>query len=248
VDNFGTTGERPTHPELLDHLATRFMADGWSIKQLVRAIVQSRTYQLSTRATVAAAEKDPDNRWYSHANRRRLDAEEIRDAILWTSGRLVLTVGGPNFGPTVESAAPSSEYGFVFTDTRRSVYTPAFRNRRLELFEAFDFGDINASTGQRGVSTVAPQALFLMNHPFVIEQAKFAAQRTLGMTGVDDAARIERAYRATLGRGPTDRERALAREFLAGERDAAPDENGRIGRWAQFHQSLFACVDFRYLD
>ncbi len=234
VDNFGTTGERPSHPALLDHLARQFVADGWSIKKLVRAIVLSRTYRLAAGATPDAARLDPDNRLFSHANRRRLEAEEIRDAILAASGRLDLTVGGPNI-----SAATTSEYGYVFADTRRSLYTPAFRNRRLELFEVFDFADINASVGQRAASVVAPQALFLMNHPWMTEQAKLAAQRTLASADRTDSARVEEAYRVALGRAPTARERTLALDFV---------HAGSVEIWAQFHQSLFASVDFRYLD
>ncbi len=241
VENFGTTGERPSHPELLDHLARQFVADGWSIKRLVRAIMLSRTYQLAATASPDAARLDPDNRLFSHANRRRLEAEEIRDAMLAVSGQLDLAFGGPNIG-TPGAAPVTSEYTYVFTDTRRSVYTPAFRNRRLELFEVFDFADINAPIGQRATTTVAPQALFLMNHPFVTEQAKLAARRTLAAAVPDEAGRIELAYRSALGRGPTARERALADEFLRALGGEAPVEG-----WAQLHQAIFASVDFRYL-
>ncbi len=245
VDNFGTTGERPSHPELLDHLARQFVADGWSIKKLVREIMLSRTYQLEADAAPDARQRDPDNRLLARANRRRLDAEQIRDAMLWSSGQLDLAVGGPNFGGTVPTG---TEYGFVFTDTRRSVYTPAFRNKRLELFEVFDFADANAPIGLRPVSTVAPQALFLMNHPFAIEQARHAAQRTLREVTGDDGARLEHAYRVALGRAPTARERALALEFVGAATGGETDEAGRLEAWAQVHQSIFACVDFRYIN
>ncbi len=247
VDNFGTTGERPSHPELLDHLAQQFVADGWSVKKLVRAIVLARTYQLAAAPPPDAARLDPDNRLFSHANRRRLEAEEIRDAMLAASGQLDFAIGGPNIaGPA--AAAVSGEYGYVFADTRRSLYTPAFRNRRLELFEVFDFADINASIGQRAATTVAPQALFLMNHPFVIEQAKLAATRTLGSGAADDTARLDRAYRVALGRVPTAKERALALQFVSGASSEGTGEAARADAWAQLHQSLFACVDFRYLE
>lgn len=249
TDNFGTTGERPTHPELLDHLALQFVADGWSLKQLVRSLVLSRTYQLAATATPDAARLDPDNRFFTHAPRRRLEAEEIRDAMLWTSGKLNLDLGGPNFGPTPNTPPPASEYAFVYADTRRSVYTPAFRNRRLELFEAFDFADINAPISQRAVTTVAPQALFLMNHPFVHEQAKLAAERLLAETAPDDATRIDRAYHRALGRPPTERERLLARQFVSdGEGRATAEGAARLEAWSQLHQALFASMDFRYLN
>ncbi|MDP3072793.1 MAG: DUF1553 domain-containing protein [Opitutaceae bacterium] len=242
VDNFGTTGEPPSHPALLDHLAQRFVADGWSVKKLVRAVVLSRTYQLAAAPAPDAARLDPDNRFFSHAPRRRLEAEEIRDAMLWAAGQLDLTLGGPNIGSG--KAAPggamaTSEYGYVFTDTRRSLYTPAFRNTRLELFEVFDFADVNASVAQRAASAVAPQALFLMNHPFVLEQARHAAERTLREGAPDDATRIDRAYRRALGRGPTAREKAIALRHLA---------VGSPETWTEFHQALFASVDFRYLN
>ncbi|MGB8168244.1 MAG: DUF1553 domain-containing protein [Chthoniobacteraceae bacterium] len=241
VDNFGTTGEKPSHPELIDHLATRFVAEGWSVKKLVREIVLSRTWQQAVAAPSAA---DPENRLFAHANRRRLDAEQIRDTMLAASGQLELKIGGLNIGSAGDIDANSftaqnTEYSYVFADKRRSVYTPAFRNKRLELFEVFDFGDINQSAGQRNVSTVAPQALFFLNHPFVIEQAKAAAERTLAVPGTDDE-RIASAFRRTLGRAPSAAEREKCRSFL--EMNATPDA------WAELHQMLFACVDFRYLE
>ncbi|MBL9186566.1 MAG: DUF1553 domain-containing protein [Opitutaceae bacterium] len=241
VDNFGTTGERPSHPALLDHLAQRFVADGWSVKKLVRAIMLSRTYQLASAPAPDAARLDPDNRLFTHAPRRRLEAEEIRDAMLWAAGQLDLTLGGPNIGSgkAAPGAMATSEYGYVFTDTRRSLYTPAFRNTRLELFEVFDFADINAPMAQRAASAVAPQALFLMNHPFVLEQARHAAERTLREPAADAAARIDLAYRRTLGRAPTAGEKQIALRHVA---DASTEA------WTEFHQALFASVDFRYLN
>jgi hypothetical protein len=219
--------------------------------------VLSRTYQLGSASAPEARELDPDNRWLARAHRRRLEAEEIRDAILWTSGQLDLAVGGTNFGG-VGDAPPSSEYGYVFADMRRSVYTPAFRNRRLELFEVFDFADINASIGQRSATTVAPQSLFLMNHPFVIAQAVAAARQTLARPARDEAACVDDAYRRALGRGPTASERALALRFLgvakpaglgtSAAASAELDEVARLNAWTEFHQSLFACIDFRYLN
>jgi hypothetical protein len=251
VDNFGTTGELPSHPALLDYLARRFVADGWSMKKLVRSIVLSRTYQLATTTSSESRAKDPDNRFLARANRRRLDAEQIRDAILFTSGELKLEIGGPNIGTGPDGAANlpvNAEYGYVFKDTRRSVYTPAFRNQRLELFEVFDFADINAPIGQRNVSTVAPQALYLMNHPFVIEQAKHAATRALASADGSDDARVTAAYRMTLGRPPSARERELALQFFATDVAAGTTNASRLDQWAQFYQALFACVDFRYLN
>jgi cytochrome c553 len=247
VDNFGVTGERPSHPALLDHLARRFVAEGWSMKKLVRAIVLSRVYQLDSIATPEARQLDPDNRLLARANRRRLEAEEIRDAMLAVSGQLDRTVGGPNIVLGPGSAAQGYEYGYEFKDVRRSVYTPAFRNRRLELFEAFDFADINAPYGVRPVTTVAPQALYLMNHPFVTTQAERAAEQTLRAVKGDDAARLEHAYRIALGRKPTAGERRIALDFVAVHAPSDAAEPARQAAWAQVHQALLACVDFRYL-
>jgi hypothetical protein len=247
VDNFGTTGEVPSHPELLDHLAVSFMEQGWSVKTLIRHIVLSRAYQLSTEGDAAALGADPTNRLLWRMNRRRLDAEAIRDAILAVSGQLRLEVGGPNINgaKTIDAndaGAGNIEYGYKFVDMRRSVYVPAFRNLRLELFEVFDFADINQVMGRRNISTVAPQALYLMNHPFVMEQARHAAKKTLANSQVTNAQRIEQVYRSALGRPPTDTERSLANEFLS---DKATD---LTEQWAQFYQVIFSSLDFRYLN
>lgn len=243
VDNFGTTGEVPSHPELLDYLAYQFVTQGWSVKTLIREIVSSRTWQLA----FGRQEQDIDNRWLSHANRRRLDAEQIRDSILSISGVLDRRVGGPNIQGATSIVADSGdasavEFGYEFTDTRRSIYTPAFRNNRLELFEAFDFGDINTSQGQRYASTVAPQALYFMNHPFVLGQAELAATRALKISATDDQ-RLNDAFLRCVGRLPGEKERVLClghlRKAGRGERKMA---------WSMIYQSLFGCVDFRYLD
>ncbi len=241
VDNFGTTGEAPSHPELLDHLARRFQEGGWNLQALIRDIVGSRTWQLA----VASAPADPDNRWWSHAQRRRLDAEQIRDALLTVSGALDRTVGGANIRgantAASESAAASAvEFGYQFTDLRRSLYTPAFRNNRLELFALFDFGDINSSQGQRHTSTVAPQALYFLNHPFVLEQAKLAAQRALAAAGTP-AQRLASAFTHCLGRTPLPAETAACTALL---QEGAPSEEA----WTMIFQTLFGSVAFRYLD
>ena len=238
VDNFGVTGDRPTHPALLDWLAARFMEEGWSTKWLVREITSSRTWSL---AAAAPGTADPDNRWLTHAHRRRLDAGQLRDSILAAAGTLDLTVGGPNIRGAGEidandTASQNVEYGYVFKDTRRSLYTPAFRNRRHELFETFDFADINATAGRRHTSTVAPQALFMMNHPFVHEQARKASERLLA-SNESSAARLDRAFLITLGRLPSDAERAAMMPALSQE-DA----------WPHAFVALFGCADFRYLE
>jgi hypothetical protein len=238
VDVFGTTGEPPSHPELLDYLALEFAEHGWSVKDLIRSIVLSRTYQLAGMTPPEARAIDPENRLLSHANRRRLDAEALRDAILAVSGQLDPTSGGPSI-----RKGTASETGYVFDDTRRSVYTPIYRNRLLELFEVFDFADPNLVGGRRNVSTVATQALFLLNSPFVMEQARRAAQAALALT-VDDEARLTRAYRTALGRLPTERERDVVTRFLSGK---ATSEQRQAG-WERVYQALFASIEFRYVE
>lgn len=246
-DNFGTTGDVPTHPELLDHLAVRFMEDGWSVKKLVRELVLSRAYQqasvrLEGAQLAAGLAADPENKLLWHANRRKLDAESIRDTLLHVSGQLDRTHGGPVLKP-----GTSADYGYKHTDTRRSVYSPVLRNSLPELFEAFDFADPSLVVGKRSDSTVAPQALFMMNHPWVMEQSQSAAQKLLAQKLADDRARIAHAYRLVLGRAPTDGEVALALKFLPAE-SAASEAAKRTEAWGRFYQALFASVDFRYLN
>jgi hypothetical protein len=240
TDNFGTTGELPANPELLDHLASGFIADGWSVKKLVRRVVLSRTYQLSTANDAAALVVDPENRLMWRMNRRRLDAECIRDAMLAVDGQLKLDErGGPGF-----KAGLTSDFGFKQPDNRRSVYLPVFRNSLPEVFEAFDFADPSVGTGRRNVSRVAPQALFMMNHPGVAEQARAAAARLLAeRRWTDDRARLARAYRLTLGRAATPAEERAALAFLDESMTQAPAD-----AWAQVFHALFASMDFRYAD
>jgi hypothetical protein len=242
TDNFGTTGEPPSHPELLDHLAARFTGvDAWSVKRLVRRIVLSRTYRLSsaTDSDPMAAVVDAENRFLWRQNRRRLDAECIRDTILSASGTLRRDIGGPGF-----SSDLSADYDYN-TDglTRRSVYVPVFRNALPELFEVFDFADPSMVVGRRNVSTVAPQALFLMNHPFVLDQARQASRRLLAAPDRDTVARATRAYRCTLGRPPTPAERGLTVRFVVGASGVRPEE-----AWALVFQALFSSVDFRFVN
>jgi Protein of unknown function (DUF1553)/Protein of unknown function (DUF1549)/Planctomycete cytochrome C len=241
VDNFGTTGETPSHPELLDFLAERFQREGWNVQMLVREIIRSRTWQLA----VSSAPNDPDNRWLSHAARQRLDAEQLRDAMLVVSGALDRTVGGANIRGATSAASDSFaasavEFGYQFSDVRRSLYTPAFRNNRLEIFALFDFSDNNSTQGQRHTSTVAPQALYFLNNPFVLDQARLAAKRLSTPSG-NPNERLSQLFVACLGRPPLPAEAAACAQAL--QSGAAADE-----AWAMIVQSLFGSVAFRYLD
>jgi len=236
VDNFGTTGEQPSHPELLDYLAVEFVEDGWRIKPLIRRIMLSRTWQLSSQVPQS---KDPENRLLSRHNVRRLDAESLYDSILALSGRLDLTIGGP----TVREGT-NSEYGYEFDVGRRAIYLPVFRNRLHELSAAFDFPDPNLSIGQRNTSTLATQALYLMNNPFVLDQAAAAADRLLAEP-LEDDARITLLYERALGRPPSDVEHQLARTFLANADETHADAHH--ARWTQLCQAVIGCIDFRYV-
>ncbi len=247
VDNFGATGETPSHPELLDYLAIQFSAPhrpgaqatgyAWSTKKLIRAIVLSHAYQMASEPNADGLQADPENRLLWRMNRQRLQAEPIRDTILMVSGQLDRTT----LGNTIKKGT-IAEREYQFDDVRRSVYTPIFRNRLHELFEVFDFPDPNMVLGRRNVSTVPTQALYLMNSPFIMTQAKHAATLTL-KENLKDTDGIDLAYRKTLGRLPTLRERELALEYLA-----LPLAEQRLEGWERFYQTLFACVDFRYLN
>jgi hypothetical protein len=241
TDNFGTTGETPSHPELLDHLAIRFMDEGWSVKSLIRRIVLSRTYHLSSVDDPKARAVDPENRFLWKMSRRRLDAECIQDTILSVSGSLDLQMKGSSFRPDL-----AADYGYTHDPKRRSVYSPVFRNALPELFEVFDFADPSMVVGRRNVSTVAPQALFLLNHPFVLEQSQQAARRLLARPGLDDRGRIDRIYQLALGRKPTDSERRIGLSFIARERTEGKPAGERS--WSLVFQAVFASVEFRYVN
>ncbi len=267
VDNFGTTGETPSHPELLDHLAMRLMQHGWSMKSLVREIVLSRTYGLgssefrvpSSEGTAAKSSTrnselgtrnsaaDPENRLLWRQNRRRLTAEAIRDAMLLTSDSLDRTMHGRTLRNPKQDGpnANIGEMTYVFDDSRRSVYTPILRNRLLELFEAFDFADPNLSIGRRNVTTVPTQALYLMNSPFVMDESRDAARELLAQPNLTDKQRVESAYRQTLGRQPTARERDIALRIVT---PSAENTVPSPIAWERLFQALFASVDFRYIE
>jgi hypothetical protein len=235
VDNFGTTGELPSNPELLDHLALKFAEGGWRVKELVRYVVLSRTYRQSATGDAATVAADPENRLFGRANRRRLEAECIRDTVLAVSGQLDPTRGGRTFPATL-----ASDYGHKPNLNRRSVYLPQFRNAMPEMLDVFNAADTSMVTGKRDAGTVSPQALFMMNHPFILKQSELAAARLLAEKHADDESRITRAYRLALGREPTAGERDVARRFLKGkaEKDA----------WAAVFHALFASAEFRYVN
>ncbi len=221
VDNFGVTGGTPSHPELLDYLAARFVADGWSVKKLVRQLVLTRAYQLGSETTDAHRTADPANRLVWRHSPRRLSAEEMRDATLAAAGVLNTKRPGPSpatalkmiemrdNGPeakTINDKADSATY--------RSVYLPLLRGVTPHALEAFDPVDQTLVSGIRDTTTVPGQALFLLNSVFVRKQALSFAERVLKDKDATDADRVRTAYRLSLGRLPTDKELDRAKAFL----------------------------------
>jgi len=249
IDNFGFVGEKPSHPELLDFLALDFIDSNWSTKKLIKKIVLSHAFQLSVAVDPVAKSKDTENRLLWRANRRRVDAEVLRDSILFASGELDLTPGGRTIRKITQY-----DLGYKFDTVRRSVYVPAFRNSMLPLFEVFDFANPNLVTGDRNTSTLPTQALFLMNDPEIIRASTKMADRLLAMSEIDDVERVKIAYLSTIGRKPAPAEIQAVEEYLrqeiAGGSGGVANAGDEIrqGAWARFCHALFASLDFRYVD
>lgn len=253
VDNFGALGEEPSHPELLDYLAVRFMDNGWSLKKSIREIVLSRVYRLSSAHDAAGYAKDPGNRYFWRMNRRRLDAEAIRDAALAVSGTLDLK--RPSGSPVAELEASNEIGRRVSVDDldaavahNRSVYLPLIRNAVPEALAVFDVADPSLIVGQREVTTVATQALFLMNSPLVLEQSQQAAERIMAATS-DARGRVDRAYRTILQRPASNDELRRGTEFVAEYGRIAGDEQAAsaAAAWTALCQTLMSSAEFRYL-
>jgi hypothetical protein len=228
--DFGHLGELPSHPELLDWLTKRFVDGGWHFKSLHRDVVLSQTYR---RAVAPPDAVDPENRLVSHAVTRRLDAEQVRDALLSATGRLDLTAGGP---------------GVATTEPRRSVYTKVKRNTRDPLLELFDAPESFTSTSQRNVTTSPLQALLMINSPFMLTQANAFADRLRKENPVDEAARLEAAYRLAFGRQPTADERQRAMTFLEAQSSRVKGADGRSAAWTDFCHVLLNSSEFLYID
>jgi len=249
VDQFGTTGDSPSHPELLDWLALRLSgrdepleasAGGWSLKRLVRDIVTSRTYRMSSRVGMDAAMIDPENRLWSRANRRRLTAEQLRDSLLVVSGALRLGLkDGPGF--PIERTA---DYDHVSKEPVRSIFLPAFRNAPNEMLTVFDAPNPSMVVGRRERSTVVPQALFWLNNEFVREQSTLAAKRWMEQGNLDTQARsdrIRKAFESTVGRGPTNGELRWAESHFQRKGES-------LETWTDCFHALFGSIGFRYVE
>lgn len=234
--NFGALGERPTHPELLDYLTVRFIESGWSLKALHREIMLSATYQLSSAADAKNLGVDADNRLLWHMSRQRLDVESWRDSLLFVSGKLDQSMGGP----TTELAAPNNK--------RRTVYGKVSRHELNGLLRLFDFPDANITAEKRTETTVPQQQLFVLNSAFVVEQAKSLAAR-LAKESMDDGAKVRRAYALAFGRSPSDAELQLALSYLAGSDGSGEGEaKAALTRLERFAQALLASNEMMYVD
>ena len=253
-DDFGVFGDRPTHPELLDHLAARLVADGWSLKRLIRALVLSRTYQLASHAPPQLLKADPDNELLCRHSRRRLDAEALRDSVLVASDQLDRQPGQGSLIQHLDVLI--NKLGSLHRPSpHRSVYLCLLRNSMPPDLLAFNLPDGLRVTGKRDATTLPSQSLFLLNSPFLVEQSRRLAGRVLdGSAADDDDARIRRAYEFALSREPTapeiQRATALLRAVTADLQSAATTatEKDAVAVWAVFCQALLASNEFRYVD
>ncbi len=250
-DNFGKLGERPTNQPLLDWLADRFVGNGWSIKQLHRTIMLSRTYQMSSQYNATAAAADPANRLQWRFDVRRLEAEAVRDSLLAVSGRLDTTIGGSLLKLKNRAYVfnHTSEDATTYDSPRRSIYLPVIRNHLYDVFQLFDYSDASVMNGNRASTTVAPQALFLMNSEFVTDITGSLADRVTGLKAESQVDRIEWLYETAYGRLPDDGETARARSFMERFSNALPqkkiDTKQRQRRvWQSLCQVLLASNEF----
>ncbi len=248
--NFGKMGEVPSHPELLDYLARRFVASGWSIKDLHRRILHSSAYRMSSDISPEAHLRDPENRFLSHFNRRRLDVEEIRDGLLAIDGSLDFTMGGTLDGR--KGTDPENSNERISLDPsilrRRTVYMPLRRANLPPLLGLFDFGDAVNSVAKRLSTNVSPQALFMMNSTFVAERAGNLAASLLEETDGDVARAIHRAYIAILNRPATGEEIESGSGYVERLMNNFPGVLAKPDAWKSLCKILMASNEFIYVD
>ena len=253
-DNFGRLGERPDHPALLDYLAVRFAADGWSIKAMHRLLMTSATWQMSTVFDARAATVDPENRLLWRMERRRLEAELIRDAVLVMGDSLELTMGG-SLLPTKNRSYVTSTANVdpvSYMSIRRSVYLPVVRSALFDLFQAFDFADPSYLRGQRQTTTVAPQALFVMNSKLVADQMRLMATGLLDRE-IDDPQRVQILFLRAFGRRPSSEERQESLTYIERYIEAVGDRvtdhaTLRLQAWQSLCRAIVSANEFIYIE
>ena len=250
VDNFGVTGERPTHPELLDYLAREFIGHGRSIKKLHRAILLTHAYQMTSEPSKENLEADPENRLLTRFNRRRLDVEEIRDAMLALDGAIDFTVGGSMQSGVGTDGENSQDRLSLNPEKakRRTVYLPLRRANLPSLLNLYDFGDATTVNGKRGLTNVAPQALFMLNSEFLTERSKNLADAWRRDSSLNTTARVEKAYLQVLNRKATPEEVDRALSYIGGYQRRFASERAEAEAWQSFSRVLLASSEFIYVD
>ena len=250
TENFGHSGKEPSHPQLLDHLALKLIEFNWSIKELNRYILASHTYQMASRYDSASDRIDPENRWYWRYQPQRLEAEVIRDTLLFTAGRLDLSIGGgPTAGVRSQDPSPTSlqeNRQFYESSQRRSVYLPIIRTNVYKLFTLFDFPNPAAPTGNRTTTTIPTQALFLMNNPWMQGISREIAEQATGRYS-DEGERIGYLFESLLGRPPTAAEITEAGELLQVVRAEVNLENQPLADWETLCHTMLLTSEFIYL-
>jgi hypothetical protein len=242
-DDLGAMGTPPSHPDLLDWLASEFVRDGWSIKRMHRRMVLSHAYRMVSASDPEFEKADPTNRLLHRMNVRRLDAESVRDAILAVSGRLDPSMFGPSvpthLTPFMEGRGRPSRSGPLDGEGRRTIYLEVRRNFLEPMLLAFDFPTLPSCIGRRNVSNVPAQALTLLNDPFVLDQAKTWASRVVKTTP-DPERRLDDLYRTAFGRPPTERERSESLAFVASRSDEG-------AAWAELCHVLMNTKEFLFI-
>ncbi len=249
VDNFGAIGEKPSQPELLDYLAARLMENGWSTKQLIREIMISRVYQLSTQFDTANDGRDPNNVYLWRMTPRRLEVEPFRDAVLAVSGALdVQPPRGPHVGLVrnglLEENPKISE--IHRESTKRTIYLPIVRGQLQEMLQTFDFADPNLLIAQRDERTIPAQSLFMLNSPWLWQQSTLAAERMAAQSLKTDDEKLTWLYQTFFCREATAVERQAFTEFIKSRREVV--KNDEVAVWSRVCQALFASAEFRYLQ
>jgi hypothetical protein len=254
TDNFGRLGEMPTNQPLLDWMAVQFVDKKWSIKDMHRLIMLSSTYRMGSDYDEKAAEVDPENTLLWRANRQRLEAEEIRDAVTAVTGEMDLTAGGTllTYKDRAYVANTSKRGSNDYDNPRRAVYLPVVRSSLYEMFQAFDLPDPTTPNGDRNSTVIAPQALFMMNSTLILKSTRMMAKRLLER-GDSDAVRIREAWERALSRPPSAGEVDRSHSFIAQVEKATEDTEKdpaarRLLAWESFCKALLASNEFIYLN